>query len=183
VRFSNFRGVTKGVQSGFYFHPTDEDLSAGTPERKKPLEGRGFPLHQLENRYCGAEFLFPLTYICGDVFTEVYGYGASRRAIWLGFFATGLMGQLAVAPAPEWNGQESFARVFGLAPRFTVGSVAGYWVGEFTNSYTMAKLKLITRGRWLWTRTAGSTLSGQGRTGGQRHTVFLRQWRVPGRHT
>jgi uncharacterized integral membrane protein (TIGR00697 family) len=113
-----------------------------------------------------AEFLFPLTYICGDVFTEVYGYGASRRAIWLGFFAMGLlaaMGQLAVAlpPAPGWNDQAAFAKVFGVVPRFALASLVAYWAGEFTNSYTLAKLKLITGGRWLWTRTVGSTVSGQ----------------------
>ena len=117
-------------------------------------------------RPSAAEFLFPLTYICGDIFTEVYGYGASRRAIWLGFFAMGLLiatGQLAVAlpPAPEWKGQEAFATVFGLVPRFAVASLIAYWAGEFTNSYTLAKLKLLTRGRWLWTRTVGSTVTGQ----------------------
>ena len=113
-------------------------------------------------RPSAAEFLFPLTYICGDVFTEVYGYGASRKAIWLGFFAMALlavMGQLAVVlpPAPEWHGQEAFATVFGLVPRFAAASLVAYWAGEFTNSYTLAKLKLVTRGRWLWTRTVGST--------------------------
>jgi queuosine precursor transporter len=113
-----------------------------------------------------AEFFFPLTYICGDVFTEVYGYGASRRAIWLGFFAMGMlsvMGQLAVAlpPAPGWNDQSAFAKVFGLVPRFAAASLIAYWAGEFTNSYTLAKLKLWTRGRWLWTRTVGSTITGQ----------------------
>jgi uncharacterized integral membrane protein (TIGR00697 family) len=117
-------------------------------------------------RPSAAEFLFPLTYICGDVFTEVYGYGSSRRAIWLGFFAMALlaaMGQLAVAlpPAPEWKGQEAFATVFGLVPRFAAASLVAYWAGEFTNSYTLAKLKLITSGRWLWTRTVGSTVTGQ----------------------
>ena len=117
-------------------------------------------------RPSAAEFLFPLTYICGDVFTEVYGYGASRRAIWLGFFAMALlagMGQMAVAlpPAPEWHGQEAYATVFGLVPRFATASLVAYWAGEFTNSYTLAKLKLITGGRWLWTRTVGSTVSGQ----------------------
>src|SRR5580698_5188573 len=117
-------------------------------------------------RPSAAEFLFPLTYICGDIFTEVYGYGSSRRAIWLGFFAMGLlaaMGQLAVAlpPAPEWKGQEAFATVFGLVPRFALASLIAYWAGEFTNSYTLAKLKLVTGGRWLWTRTIGSTITGQ----------------------
>jgi hypothetical protein len=117
-------------------------------------------------RPSAAEFLFPLTYICGDVFTEVYGYGASRRAIWLGFFAMALlagMGQVAVAlpPAPEWHGQDAYAIVFGFVPRFAVASLVAYWVGEFTNSYTLAKLKILTGGRWLWTRTVGSTIAGQ----------------------
>jgi queuosine precursor transporter len=117
-------------------------------------------------RPSAAEFLFPLTYICGDIFTEVYGYGASRRAIWLGFFAMALligMGQLAVAlpPAPEWRGQAAFASVFSVVPRFAFASLIAYCAGEFTNSYTLAKLKLITQGRWLWTRTMGSTITGQ----------------------
>jgi uncharacterized integral membrane protein (TIGR00697 family) len=114
----------------------------------------------------GAELLFPITYIFGDVFTEVYGYAASRRAIWLGFLAMGLMsvfGAIAVAlpPAPDWHNQQAFATVFGLVPRFAVASLIAYWAGEFTNSYTLAKLKLLTGGRWLWTRTLGSTFTGQ----------------------
>jgi uncharacterized integral membrane protein (TIGR00697 family) len=114
----------------------------------------------------GAQLLFPVTYICGDIFTEVYGYAASRRAIWLGFFGMGLlavMGQVAVSlpPAPGWHNQQAFATVFGLVPRFAIASLAAYWAGEFTNSYTLAKLKLLTRGRFLWTRTIGSTISGQ----------------------
>ncbi len=117
-------------------------------------------------RPSAAEFLFPLTYICGDVFTEVYGYRSSRRAIWLGFFSMVLlagMGQVAVAlpPAPEWRGQEAYALVFGVVPRFALASLVAYWAGEFTNSYTLAKLKILTGGRWLWTRTVGSTISGQ----------------------
>ncbi len=114
----------------------------------------------------GAQLLFPVTYICGDIFTEVYGYAASRRAIWLGFFGMGLlavMGQVAVAlpPAPGWPNQQAFVTVFGLVPRFAIASLAAYWAGEFVNSYTLAKLKLLTGGRWLWTRTIGSTVSGQ----------------------
>jgi uncharacterized integral membrane protein (TIGR00697 family) len=114
----------------------------------------------------GAQLLFPITYICGDVFTEVYGYATSRRAIWFGFFAMGLlavMGQVAVAlpPAPGWPDQQAFAKVFGLVPRFAIASLLAYWAGEFTNSYTLAKLKLLTKGRFLWTRTIGSTISGQ----------------------
>jgi queuosine precursor transporter len=114
----------------------------------------------------GAQLLFPITYICGDVFTEVYGYAASRRAIWFGFFAMSLlaiMGQVAVAlpPAPGWPDQQAFAKVFGLVPRFAIASLLAYWAGEFTNSYTLAKLKILTKGRFLWTRTIGSTISGQ----------------------
>jgi uncharacterized integral membrane protein (TIGR00697 family) len=114
----------------------------------------------------GAELFFPITYICGDIFTEVYGYGASRRAVWMGFFAMGLlsvMGAFAVwlPPAPDWPDQRAFATVFGVVPRFAVGSLLAYWAGEFTNSYTMAKLKLLTGGRWMWTRTIGSTITGQ----------------------
>lgn len=117
-------------------------------------------------RPSAAEFLFPLTYICGDIFTEVYGYRSARRAIWLGFCAMALliaMGWVAVSlpPAPEWHGQESFATVFKVVPRFAVASLVAYWAGEFTNSYTLAKMKLLTRGRWLWTRTVGSTVTGQ----------------------
>ncbi len=117
-------------------------------------------------RISAAEFFFPLTYICGDVFAEVYGYGASRRAIWLGFFSMGLLavlGELAVAlpPAPNWGDQAAYATVFGIVPRFAIASLIAYWAGEFTNSYTLAKMKIWTGGRWLWTRTVGSTLTGQ----------------------
>src|ERR1700743_133926 len=114
----------------------------------------------------GAELLSPITYIFGDVFTEVYGYAASRRAIWMGFLAMGLLsvfGEIAVAlpPAPDWHNQQAFATVFGLVPRFAIASLVAYWAGEFTNSYTLAKLKRPTKGRWLWTRTIGSTVTGQ----------------------
>ncbi len=117
-------------------------------------------------RISAAEFFFPLTYICGDVFTEVYGYGASRRAIWLGFFSMGLLavlGELAVVlpAAPGWGDQQAYAIVFGIVPRFAIASLIAYWAGEFTNSYTLAKMKLWTGGKWLWTRTVGSTLTGQ----------------------
>lgn len=117
-------------------------------------------------RISAAEFFFPLTYICGDVFAEVYGYGASRRAIWLGFFSMGLLsllGELAVVlpAAPNWGDQAAYATVFGIVPRFAVASLIAYWMGEFTNSYTLAKMKIWTGGRWLWTRTVGSTLTGQ----------------------
>jgi queuosine precursor transporter len=114
----------------------------------------------------GAQLLFPVTYIFGDVFTEVYGYAASRRAIWMGFFGMALLtvlGWIIVAlPAdPGWHDQAAFADIFGFVPRIFVASLIAYWAGEFANSYTLAKMKLLTRGRWLWTRTVGSTVVGQ----------------------
>lgn len=117
-------------------------------------------------RISGAQLLFPITYIFGDIFTEVYGYGASRRAIWLGFFASGLMalmGMITVAlpPAPDWPNQQAFATVFNFVPRLVGASLIAYWAGEFANSYVMAKMKLLTGGRYLWTRTIGSTVVGQ----------------------
>jgi len=109
----------------------------------------------------GAQLLFPVTYICGDVFTEVYGYAASRRVFGMGLLA--VMGQIAVArpPAPGWHDQQAVATVFGLVPRFAIASLVAYWAGEFTNSYTLARLKVLTKGRFLWTRTLGSTITRQ----------------------
>lgn len=117
-------------------------------------------------RTSGAMVLFPITYIFGDIFTEVYGYAASRRAIWLGFFGTALLyavSALVIAlPAdPAWHGQQAFLTVFGILPRILVASLTAYCAGEFANSYTMARLKLFTGGRRLWTRTVGSTVVGQ----------------------
>ncbi|HLH41304.1 MAG TPA: queuosine precursor transporter [Bryobacteraceae bacterium] len=114
----------------------------------------------------GAQLLFPITYIFGDVFTEVYGYAASRRAIWIGFLANALlavMGLITVwlPPAPGWPNQQAFATVFYQIPRLIVASLVAYWCGEFTNSFTLAKMKLWTGGRMLWTRTIGSTVTGQ----------------------
>jgi len=114
----------------------------------------------------GAMLLFPITYIFGDIFTEIYGYAASRRAIWLGFFGTALLYGvsalvIALPSDPEFHNQQAFITVFGILPRILIASLAAFWAGEFANSYTLAKLKLITKGRWLWTRTVGSTLVGQ----------------------
>jgi uncharacterized integral membrane protein (TIGR00697 family) len=117
-------------------------------------------------RVSGAQLLFPITYIFGDIFTEVYGYGGSRRIIWMGFAANALMaglGNLIVAlpAAPEWPNQQAFAIVFHQVPRLVVASLIAYWCGEFANSFTLAKMKLFTKGKHLWTRTVGSTVVGQ----------------------
>lgn len=117
-------------------------------------------------RVSGAQLLFPITYIFGDIFTEVYGYGGSRRVIWIGFIASGLMALMglvtvALPPAPEWHNQEAFATVFEFVPRLVIASLVAYWCGEFANSFTLAKMKILTKGRFLWTRTVGSTVVGQ----------------------
>jgi uncharacterized integral membrane protein (TIGR00697 family) len=118
-------------------------------------------------RISAAQLFFPVTYIFGDVFTEVYGYGASRRAIWIGFMASALLAALGLfavwlPPAPEWPNQGAFATVFEFVPRMIAASLIAFWCGEFANSYVMAKMKLLTGGRMLWTRTVGSTVVGQG---------------------
>ena len=108
-----------------------------------------------------------LTYILGDVLTEVYGYRVARRVIWLGFFcnivavAAIWIGQV-LPPASFWDGQKAYERILGYAPRILAASFLAYLVGEFANSIVLAKLKVATRGRWLWLRTIGSTIVGQG---------------------
>ena len=111
--------------------------------------------------------VFPLSYLFGDVLTEVYGYGATRYVIWLGFTCNLLavvafyIGGLAPA-APFWHGQAAYDTILGFTPRLLLASFIAYLVGEFTNSFVLAKLKIATKGRWLWTRTIGSTLVGEG---------------------
>lgn len=117
-------------------------------------------------RFGGAQILFPFTYIFGDIFTEVYGYAGSRRAIWLGFFASILMALICAAivalpPAPEFSEQHAYEVVLGVVPRMVAASLIAYLCGEFVNSFTLAKMKILTRGRHLWTRTVGSTVTGQ----------------------
>jgi hypothetical protein len=111
--------------------------------------------------------IFPLSYIFGDILTEVYGYRWARKIIWLGFLCNLIfvifawVGQL-LPPASFWEGQESYESILGYTPRLLVASFGGYLVGEFINSFVLAKMKLLTKGRWLWTRTIGSTVVGQG---------------------
>ncbi len=117
-------------------------------------------------RVSTAQMLFPITYIFGDIFTEVYGYAASRRAIWYGFFASFILVALTyiaviVPPAPEYADQAAFATIFKPVGRIVFASLLAYWCGEFANSFTLAKLKVLTKGRYLWTRTIGSTVVGQ----------------------
>ena len=115
----------------------------------------------------GGTVLFPLAYIFGDVLTEVYGYRQSRRVIWTGFFCLGLMALTFgvvdwLPPASDWTLQPAFHALLGQTPRIVVASLLAYWAGEFVNSYILAKMKVWTGGRWLWARTIGSTLLGEG---------------------
>jgi queuosine precursor transporter len=114
-----------------------------------------------------AVVIFPISYIAGDVLTEVYGYRQARRVIWLGFFcnliAVGAIGLAQILPAAHfWQEQEAYEKILGYTPRLLGASFVAYLVGEFANSVVLAKMKVATRGRWLWTRTIGSTLVGQG---------------------
>jgi uncharacterized integral membrane protein (TIGR00697 family) len=118
----------------------------------------------------GGTLLFPLAYIFGDLLTEVYGYKKSRRVIWTGFFllllSTLTLGLVSALPAPpdefSQGSAASFNALLGLVPRLALASLLAYWVGEFANSYVLARLKVATQGRWLALRTIGSTLVGQG---------------------
>jgi queuosine precursor transporter len=110
--------------------------------------------------------VFPVSYICGDVLTEVYGYGVARRVIWLGFFCN-LLAVVAIylggilPAAPFWQDQQAYETILGYTPRLLIASFMAYLLGEFANSYVLAKMKVAMNGRWLWSRTIGSTLVGQ----------------------
>ena len=109
---------------------------------------------------------FPISYVFGDILTEVYGYDRARKVIWAGFaglaFAS-VMATVVVAlpPAPFWNNQAAYEVAFGSTWRIVAASMFAYFCGEFVNSFVLAKMKLLTKGRWLWTRTIGSTIFGE----------------------
>jgi len=121
--------------------------------------------------FSAADLFFPISYIFGDILTEVYGYARARRVIWAGCVAqlfAALMGLVIVA-MPVYSGepyneilQPALATVFGNTWRIVLGSVLAFWSGDFSNSYILAKMKILTRGRFLWTRTIGSTIVGEG---------------------
>lgn len=116
----------------------------------------------------GAGILFfPLGYVIGDILTEVYGYARARRVIWAGFVALIFMAFMSwvvvsLPPAAGWEGQAAYESVFGQVWRIVIASITAFWAGEFVNSYVMARMKLWTQGRHLWSRTIGSTFVGQG---------------------
>ena len=113
-----------------------------------------------------AIIIFPLSYILGDVLTEVYGYAQARRVIWLGFgcnlvAVAAIWGAGALPAAGFWDGQDAYQQILGQTPRILLASFLAYLVGEFANAFVLAKMKIATQGRWLWSRTIGSTLVGQ----------------------
>jgi uncharacterized integral membrane protein (TIGR00697 family) len=115
----------------------------------------------------GGTILFPLSYIFGDILTEVYGYRKSRRVIWIGFFCAFLMSLTLglvglIKPASGWEFQEAYMRILGQTPRIVAASLIAYFAGEFSNSFVLAKMKIVTKGKWLFTRTIGSTIIGEG---------------------
>jgi uncharacterized integral membrane protein (TIGR00697 family) len=116
----------------------------------------------------GAGILFfPLSYVLGDVLTEVYGYGRARRVVWAGFGAVLFMAVMSwvvvsLPPADGWKGQPAYIEVFGQTPRIVLASVVAFWAGEFANAFVLARMKVLTQGKHLWTRTIGSTVVGQG---------------------
>jgi uncharacterized integral membrane protein (TIGR00697 family) len=115
----------------------------------------------------GGTLLFPLSYIFGDILTEVYGYRRSRKVIWTGFFAALLMSLFLwvvqlLPPAAGWENQKAYENVIGFLPRIVGASLTAYFVGEFTNSWLLSRLKVKTEGKYLWMRTIGSTLAGEG---------------------
>lgn len=115
----------------------------------------------------GGTLLFPLSYIFGDILTEVYGYRRSRKVIWLGFFSAFLMSTVfmivgKLPPAAGWENQDAYDKILGLTPRLVIASLLAYFAGEFSNSFILAKMKIWMRGRRLWARTVGSTLVGEG---------------------
>ncbi|MBN2482192.1 MAG: queuosine precursor transporter [Bacteroidales bacterium] len=115
----------------------------------------------------GGTILFPLSYIFGDILTEVYGFKRSRRVIWLGFVSALLMSVTffvvqILPPAADWPYQQAYENILGFVPRIVMASLIAYFTGEFSNSVILSRLKIFTRGKHLWTRTIGSTLVGQG---------------------
>lgn len=115
----------------------------------------------------GGTLLFPLSYIFGDVLTEVYGYKHARKVIWTGFGAAILMSLVlwvvqVLPPAPDWPNQQAYESLLGFMPRIIVASLVAYFAGAFSNAFFMSRVKILTKGRFLWVRTIGSTIIGEG---------------------
>ncbi len=171
--------------------PADEYFQAGPPSRHVPRTYRYYDfimaafvtilicsnLISAQKRVFfhagGHDFIFgagvlffPISYLFGDILTEVYGYARSRKVVWAGFAAIIFASAMSwvvihLPPDPRWDKQAAFEAVFGNAPRIVLASILAFFAGEFVNSYVLAKIKVRTRGRWLWVRTIGSTMVGE----------------------
>ena len=120
-----------------------------------------------EWKFGAGVLFFPISYVIGDVLTEVYGFARARRVIWTGFAALAFMAFMAwvvvaLPPARDWPNQAAYEAVFGNSWRIVLASMTAFWAGEFANSFVLARMKVWTQGRMLWTRTIGSTFVGQG---------------------
>jgi len=116
--------------------------------------------------FTGAFLIFPISYIFGDILTEVYGFKVTRKLIWAGFLTQILMALCywivqVMPPASVWSGQSAYETILGVVPRIVLASIIAYCVGEFANSYIMSKMKILMNGKYLWMRTIGSTIIGQ----------------------
>ncbi|MGQ9780109.1 MAG: queuosine precursor transporter [Bacillota bacterium] len=136
-------------------------IPLGFLRRVFPVLPRGLGL-----TFDGGTLLFPLSYIFNDILTEVYGYAQSRRAIWTGFAGLVLLSATLwlvgiLPPAPGWEGQAAYRATLMFAPRIALASIVAFFMGEFANSAVLSKMKILTRGRWLWTRTICSTVVGE----------------------
>ncbi len=121
---------------------------------------------ELHFSFDGGTLLFPISYIFADVLTEVYGYERSRRVIWSGFFGLALMAVIIwvvgiIPPDPLWNMQGAYHDLLMTAPRIAIASIIAYFAGEFINSFILSRMKILTKGKYLWTRTIGSTIVGE----------------------
>ena len=124
------------------------------------------PLTKLHFTFDGGTLLFPFSYIFADILTEVYGYERSRRVIWTGFAGLALMALLiwivgVIPPDPLWHMQSSYESLLMAAPRIAIASLIAYFAGEFSNSFILSRMKIMTKGKYLWTRTIGSTVVGE----------------------
>ena len=130
------------------------------------LIGAAKPTHFGHFTFGAGVLFFPVSYIFGDVLTEVYGYARARKVVWAGFAAmifASFMSMVIVGlpPAPGWPNQAAYETVYGSTPRIVAASITAFFCGEFTNSFVLAKMKILTRGKYLWTRTIGSTIAGE----------------------
>src|SRR5882724_13393956 len=135
------------------------------------------PVFRGDFSFFAGVLFFPLSYVFGDILTEVYGYARDRRCVWAGFAALAFASFMAwvivaLPPAPEWRDrQAAVAAIFGSTWRIAGASIIAFWSGSLVNSYVLAKMKIMTRGRWLWTRTIGSTIFGEAVDSGLFYTI------------